>query len=75
MDDEELEKVTEKLHTLEENLIGLRNTLKTLSSVEKMRNFVDLEILQQRVSKLRTQQQQRQTECVTELQAEENLNA
>ena len=47
MDDEELEQVTDKIHTMEENISGLSNSLKTLSSIEKMRKFVDLKTLQQ----------------------------
>ena len=45
MDDEELEKVVEQLYTAKENLTELRNTLNTLSLVEKMSKVADLKIL------------------------------
>ena len=41
MDDAKLEQVTEKVHTAEANSNGLRNELKKLTPVEKMRNATD----------------------------------
>ena len=68
LDDAELEKVTKKLHTREENMIGLRNELKKFALVEKMSKAAAFKILQEQVAKLWTQQQRR-TEHVAKLQA------
>ena len=45
MDDTELEKFTEELHSTEENLTILLKTLKKLSLIEKMSKVADLKIL------------------------------
>ena len=57
MDGKKLEKVTEKLHSVEANMTGLRHTFKKLPPIEKMIMDSELKTLQQQVAKPRTQQQ------------------
>ena len=70
MDNVDLEKIIEKIHTTEENLNRIKNELKKFLSVDKMSKVVDFKTLQQQVSKLCTQQQ-RWTKCVVEPQEKE----
>ena len=59
MDDEELEQITEQLHTAEVDFNKLKRDLKKLLTIEKMAKVDDMKKLQQQVAKLQTQQQTR----------------
>ena len=63
VDDTELEQVTKQFHTTKESFNKLKNELKKLPIVEKMSNNVDFKIIQQKVARLWTQQQQTSRPC------------
>ena len=46
MDDDKLQKMTEKLHTTKSNLVELRNALKTFPPVENMSKATEFKVLE-----------------------------
>ena len=63
IDDTEIEQVKEKLYTSEVDINQLKNELKKLPTVENIARIDDMNILQQRVAKLRAQLQKRTDSC------------
>ena len=52
IDDEELEQVTQQLHTVEEDINNMKNDLKKMPTTKNMRKDFGLKKLQQQVAKL-----------------------
>ena len=70
MEDIEIEKFLEELRTVETNVTQLKNEMKKLPLAEKMDKETEKKKLQQQVTMLHTQQQQR-ADKVEELQEED----
>ena len=69
IDDDEFEKITKKIHTVETKVNQLKSEIKKLPLIEKMAKAIDMKNLQDHVATMQ-EQQQKWSDRVIELQAE-----